>query len=252
MVTLLLTILGGIFAAVVGGITIYEFMKRNKAHAAVIAAVIAAIVIAALVLTFFTQQNRTIAVTPTQTPTVSVTVPANTGPTDTSTASTPTALTSPIPTTITSLVPTEATPQLATAKTLIENRKLSCNCSDRVVATITKIVIQPDQNRMLWSMTFFNNSQQSAYAAFADSNFYLQEGDQINEPAPGAQQYDATGSVIGTFSGISLQAGETQQVIITFSFVPYTATPYTLVSIMQMDCCGQEIAHFDPLLFPSF
>ncbi len=98
-------------------------------------------------------------------------------------------------------------------------------------------------------MTFFNNSQQSAYAAFADGNFYLQQGDQINDPAPGEQKYDATGSVIGTYNGISLQAGETKHVIITFSFVPYTAIPYTLVSIMQMDCCGQEIANFDPVIF---
>ena len=149
--------------------------------------------------------------------------------------------------TATEPVPT-STPSLAGPETLQKNIRLKCDCTDRVLVTITQIVIQPDQDRMLWSMTFFNNSQQAADAGFGDGNFYLQEGDQINDPAPGEQKYDATGPVIG-FNAITLRAGETQQVTITFSFVPYTGISYTLVSIMQMDCCGQETAHFDPVLF---
>jgi hypothetical protein len=118
-----------------------------------------------------------------------------------------------------------------------------------VLVTINQIVIQPDQNRMLWSLTFYNNSQNGAGASFADGNFYLQQGDQINNPAPGEPTYGATGPVIGTFSGIGLKAGETKQVMVTFSFLPYTNTTYTFVSIMQVDCCGQEIVRFDLVLF---
>lgn len=156
---------------------------------------------------------------------------------------------SPTPTATAMIIPTATSaPILEIAKTLPENIRLACTCSDRVVVTITQIVIQPDQNRMIWSITFSNTSQKSASAVFADSNFSLQKGDQINNPAPGELKYGATGSVIGTFSGINLQAGETQQVTITFSFVPYTGIAYTLVSIMQMDCCGGEIAHFNPVV----
>lgn len=161
--------------------------------------------------------------------------------------SAPTATATPASSPTSLPVPTQTA--LATPGTIPENIRLSCDCTDRVLVTITQIVIQPDQNRMLWSLTFYNNSQNGAGAAFANDNFYLQKGDQIHDPAPGEQKYNATGQVIGTFSGISLQAGETKQVTITFSFVPYTGIYYTLVTIMQEDCCGQEIVHFDPVLF---
>lgn len=243
-----LTILGYILGVVVGGISIYEFIQKKNPPGTVYASVAAAILIASLVLTFLNPHSGISTGTPTPTPTSTVGLSALSSPSPTDTTPTSTALPSPTPTVTVSPSPA-ATPTLAPAETLNKNIKLSCNCSDRVVATITKIVVQPDQNRMLWSMTFFNNSQKSADVGFGDGGFYLQEGDQINNPAPGAPEYDATGSVVGTFNGITLQAGGTQQVIITFSFVPYTATPYTLITIMQMDCCAQEIAHFNPVLF---
>lgn len=238
-----LTIVGYIIGVIAGGISIYEFGQKKGMSGKAFAGIAIAVLIVSLVFTFL---NGTSAKTITPTSTVNATVQETISPTATSpiaispTVIPPTATALPSPTTAATVssLPTQATPTLAPAETLFKNIKLSCNCSDRVVATITKIVIQPDQGNMLWSMTFFNNSQRSAYAAFADGNFYLQEGNQT---------YDATGSVIGTFAGISLQAGETQQVIITFSFVPFKDAPYKLVSIMQMDCCGQEIAKFNPV-----
>lgn len=242
-----LTILGYILGVIVGGISIYEFIQKKNPPGTVYASVAAAILIASLVLTFLDPQNGS-PVPPTPTPIPSASLSAQSNPSSTDTTPTSTALPSPTSTVTVSPSPV-ATPTLAPAETLNKNIKLSCNCSDRVVATITKIVVQPDQNRMLWSMTLFNNSQKSADVGFGDGGFYLQEGDQITNPAPGAPKYDATGSAVGTFNGTLLQAGETQQVIITFSFVPYTAIPYTLVTIMQMDCCAQEMAHFNPVLF---
>jgi hypothetical protein len=159
------------------------------------------------------------------------TKPANNNVTSTVATASPTALTT-TPTDLTAtpdLTATTAGLTLAPAETLPENITLKCDCTDRVVVTITKIVVQPQQNRMVWSLTFYNNSQSDADAVF--NQFSLQKGDQVNYPTQGEQTYDATGGGIST--DVPLQAGETKQAILTFSFVPYKAMPYTLSSEFQ-------------------
>jgi len=162
------------------------------------------------------------------TPNQVVTQPANNNATSTVAASTPTESTA-TPTGLTA-TPTELT--LASAETLPENITLKCDCTDPIVVTITKIEIQPPQNRMLWTLTFYNNTQSSDAPYF--EQFTLQKGDQVHYPTTGEQTYDATGEGIHTSDGttryVSLQAGETKQVTLTFSFVPYKDIPYTLSS----------------------
>lgn len=141
-----------------------------------------------------------------------------------------------IPTSLPSPIPTESTPAsiepiatpvtpgtYQTPTTIPENIILECDCSDPVVVTTTKIVIEPQKNRMNWSLKFYNNSQGSVYTGF--DKFSLQKGDQVHDPTEAAEQtYNPTGPVIG--SGLDLKAGETrQEIVITFSFVPYQGMP---------------------------
>jgi hypothetical protein len=150
--------------------------------------------------------------------------PANSSATSTVAIASPTdSTTTPLALTAT---PTGLT--LALAETLPENITLKCDCTDPVVVTITKIVVEPPQNRMIWSLTFFNNSQSGADASFYQ--FSLQKGDQVNYPTTGEQTYSATGGGINT--DVFLQAGETKQATLTFSFVPYKDMPYTLTSLL--------------------
>jgi hypothetical protein len=161
-------------------------------------------------------------------PTQAATNAANNNATSTVASASPTALTAtPTDGTVTpDFTATTASLPLASAETLSENIRLTCDCTDPVVVTITQITVQPLQNRMIWSLTFFNNTQINTGAQF--DQFSLQKGDQINYPTQGEQTFDATGGGIDT--GVSLQAGETKQVTLTFSFVPYKSIPYTLSS----------------------
>lgn len=149
----------------------------------------------------------------------------------------------------TQLTPTATEPvstptALAGPETLQENIRLNCDCSDPVVVTITKIVIQPPQNRMLWSLTLYNNSQSDDGGAFFNQ-FSLQEGDQITNPAgSGEQTFNPTGPGV-TDNLPDFPGGTTQQIVITFSFVPYTGTPYTLTSELD-GISGLEGITFDP------
>lgn len=157
------------------------------------------------------------------TPNQVVTKQANDNATSTVATASPTTLTT-TPTGLTA-TPTELT--LASSETLSENIRLTCDCSDPVVVTITKIVVEPANNRMIWSLILFNSSPNSTYARF--NHFYLEKGDQVQYPTTGGQTtYDAMGGGIDT--SVSLQAGETKQILLTFSFVPYKDTPYTLES----------------------
>jgi len=79
---------------------------------------------------------------------------------------------------------------------------------------------------MIWTLTFYNNSQSFVESYF--EQFTLQKGDQVHYPTTGEQTYDASGE--GIVTNVSLQAGETKQATLTFSFVPYKSIPYTLVS----------------------
>jgi len=95
---------------------------------------------------------------------------------------------------------------------------------------------------MIWSLTFYNNSQSSIGARFYQ--FSLQKGDQIHYPTTGEQTYDASGGGIDT--GVYLQAGETKQITLTFSFVPYKDISYTLESqLWEVDTpFNQEVTQF--------
>ena len=128
--------------------------------------------------------------------------------------------------TATTATPTEPIP--APTETLPESITLKCDCTDPVVVTITKIVVEPPQNRMIWTLTFYNNSQLNTYVDF--TQFSLQKGDQVKYPTQGEQTYSATGEGINT--DVTLQAGETKQATLTFSFVPYKDMPYTLTSLL--------------------
>lgn len=177
------------------------------------------------------------------TPTQAATQPT-THATSTGAIASPTALTT-TPTDLTSTPDLTATATgltLAPAETLLENITLKCDCTDPVVVTITKIEIQPPQNRMIWSLTFFNNSQNSTDAVF--NQFFLQKGDQVNYPTQGEQTYTATGGGIDT--NVPLQAGETKQATLTFSFVPYNNIPYTLSS--ELDGTGFAPVTFNPVV----
>ncbi|PWT91257.1 MAG: hypothetical protein C5B54_05640, partial [Acidobacteria bacterium] len=91
------------------------------------------------------------------------------------------------------------------------------------------------------SLTFFNNSQSGADASFYQ--FSLQKGDQVSYPTTGEQTYVATGGGIDT--NVLLQAGETKQATLTFSFVPYKDIPYTLSSELAV---GFAPVTFNPVV----
>lgn len=154
-----------------------------------------------------------------------VTNQANNNATSTVAAATSSTATTDTSTALTA-TPTEPIP--APTETLPESIALKCDCTDPVVVTITKIVVEPPQNRMIWTLTFYNNSQLNTYVDF--SQFSLQKGDQVKYPTQGEQTYSATGEGINT--DVTLQAGETKQATLTFSFVPYKDMPYTLTSVL--------------------
>jgi hypothetical protein len=156
-------------------------------------------------------------------------------------ASTSTALTA----TPTIPLPTPTVLTFAPAGTIPENIALKCDCSDPVLVTIASINIEPQQGRMIWSLTFFNNSQAETQPSFDECT--LQRGNQVLNPAPGEPQYHPTGGGI-TFYGtaVTLFAGQSKQITDTFSFVPYTNTPYTLVAVLDRGD-GIQIK-FDPTI----
>ena len=127
-----------------------------------------------------------------------------------------------------------------TEKIIHPNTRLHCNCSDPVVVTITQIDIQPQQNRMLWSLTLSNTSQAGQGSSW--NEFSLQDGDHVQDPTLGGQTYNATGEGINTSQ--FLNAGEVQHTIITFSFVPYQGMPYTLIS--ELSTSSPNSVTFDP------
>jgi hypothetical protein len=182
------------------------------------------------------------------------------GPTPIVAPSSPTAPPGVIPTsTLTpqpSLPPTEpptsqptatSSPILSGPQTLPENTRLACNCSDPVVVTLIKIEIQPDKNRMIWTFTFSNNTPSLEETYFGQLT--LEEGNQIKYPTTGEPTYDATGPGIfddGSTTAIFLQPNETKQVIVTFSFVPYKDTSYTLISTLS----SSKYVTFDKVVMP--
>lgn len=154
--------------------------------------------------------------------------------------------TEPIPTPIlTEPASTPTEPPLAGPETLPENITLKCECSDLVLVKITQVQIQPDQNRMLWSLTLKNTSQSTVDQAFFQP-FSLQKGDQVHDPTPGEQPYQPTGP--GVSDNLpTLRPGGMQQIVTTFSFVPHTGVPYTLVSTF-VDGITSGGVHFNPVL----
>ncbi len=162
---------------------------------------------------------------PTAQQTATPTIPLTITPTDT-----PTPTITPTPTSTLAPTPTEL--KLAGPETLSVNITLHCDCTDPVVATITKIVVEPAQNRMLWTISFYNNAQSRNSASF--NVFHLQKGDQANDPTTREQTYAATGTGIGV-DNVGLQAGETKPIILTFSYIPYKGISYTLTSELETD-----------------
>ncbi|HEU5379434.1 MAG TPA: hypothetical protein VFV38_28760 [Ktedonobacteraceae bacterium] len=138
----------------------------------------------------------------------------------------------------------EPTPTVATSVpdgSYQEHIRLSCKCSDPVVVTITKITIQQAQNKMIWSLTFYNNSPNNTRNSF--DQFYLEDGDQVQYPTSGAQTYEAAGQAVNT--EVDVSPGATQSIIITFSFVPDTL-PYTLISRLAPCAAFCNDIPFDP------
>lgn len=122
-----------------------------------------------------------------------------------------------------------------------EHIRMGCKCSDPVVVTITNITIQQAQNKMTWSLTFFNNSPNNTRNTF--DQFYLEDGDQVQYPTSGPQTYEAAGRAINT--EVDVSPGATQSIIITFSFVPDTL-PYTLISRLAPCAAFCNDISFDP------
>lgn len=139
-----------------------------------------------------------------------------------------------------------ASPTSGFAKSGPSNIRLQCTCSDPVLVTITKIDIQPQLNRMLWSITLENVSPNNHDINFRQ--FYLQQG---SSPTSQDTPYYATGGAVDTPVQLqsSGQSGSIQTATLTFLFIPYMG-PYTLTSILD-PCngfCG--LVSFDPKVIP--
>ena len=163
-------------------------------------------------------------------------------PTNPFAIATPTKIAKEPPTT---MLPT-STPILqkyTTGTTLYPNKSLTCTCNDPVVMKVTQIDIQPQQQRMLWTLTFFNSSQTYADAYF--NRIALQQGNQINNLAPAEPTFTPTGQAAN--SDVPLQPNQTQTVSITFSFVPFKGMTYTLTGNLH-DSITEGVT-FDPTLF---
>lgn len=241
-----ITMLCYILTVIAGGISIYEFIQKKGVPGATYGIVAIGILITALALTFLTSQSGGIAIVPTPGSTVSV-PPVSTNPTFTPLVPSPTltSIPSPIPSPTLNTSPISQARQLAPEGTFTPNTRLRCNCSDPVVVTLIKIEIQPDKNRMIWTFTFSNNTPSSNEDYFGQLT--LQEGDQVKYPTTGEATYDATGPGIfndGSTIAIFLQPNETKQVIVTFSFVPYINTSYTLISTLS----SSNYVTFDPVV----
>jgi type II secretory pathway pseudopilin PulG len=125
-----------------------------------------------------------------------------------------------------------------------EKIRLSCDCSDPVVVTITKIVAEPAHNRMVWSLTFYNNTLDRSDVLL--EQFSLGKEDQL-----GGQTYVPTGAMLvggRIVDDVILQANETKQATLTFSFVPYKAIPYTLESQLDVSGGTHNFIQFNPIV----
>lgn len=141
--------------------------------------------------------------------------------------------------------PTPTPPPLASAGTLQENITLKCDtCSDPVVLTINDINIDPTRNRMVWDLTLYNNSQSATYCYFDQFSLRDNSSDQT---------YDSTGDIRNytQCTGLSsLDAGQTMQTTVVFSFIPYKNTGYTLTANMPYTGIGNDTSiKFNPVPF---
>lgn len=133
--------------------------------------------------------------------------------------------TMPLPTETPTLPPPTA-PILAFASdgTRGENVQLSCApCSDPIIVTIASITVDSQRGNMVWSLTYYNDSQYGYDANL--SPFYLTSNISTSQGAE--QEYRATGSDL---VGVPVSAGQTFHATATFSFVPYKGVEYTLVA----------------------
>jgi len=132
---------------------------------------------------------------------------------------------------------------------MTENITLKCGtCNDPIVVTITTIQIQPQFNRMIWTMTYFNNSQTDYVESFnpdSGGKFTLQLN-QTDSQVPG-QAYVPTGPKVHNGPTQTLPAGATAKDTITFSFIPYQGVPYSLSAVMADDFDGFQPIKFDPV-----
>lgn len=230
-----LLVLGGIFQGIVAGIELTKHAVGSGQIKRWSAIILTCIVLASI---SGYASYASYASSPKSDP---LSPPVATSPTVPSVTSTLTAQPTETPT-----IPPTSTPGVATAGPPGSIR-LSCACSDPVVVTITKIDIQPQQNRMIWSLSFYNNSQSAYDADF--SKFYLQKGDQTQNPAGSAGEptYTPTGLAINT--GQIIHAGDTKQSTLTFSFVPDKGN-YTLASQLVLNEVTMEMVNFDSIVIP--
>jgi hypothetical protein len=101
---------------------------------------------------------------------------------------------------------------------------------------------------MIWTMTYFNNSQTDYVESFnpdAGGKFTLQLNQTDSQLA--GQAYVPTGPKVNNGPTQTLQAGATQQNTITFSFIPYQGVPYSLSAVMTDDFSSFQPITFDPV-----
>ncbi len=224
----------GIVASLVGiAGTVAALLEKNKLDKKRFAIILSTLVVVIASGIFFVTSTDITPHPPTN-PFKGKALPPTNTPTDT-----------PTPTPTQSALTPTSSPVLHGPTTLAEQIRLQCNCSDPVLVTITQIVIEPQQNRMLWSLTLKNTSQQSVDASFFQK-FRLQEGNQKSDPSPGNPTYNPTGP--GVTNNLPLMnAGDSQQIVVTFSFVPYIGMPYTLDS-QFIDGITSGGVSFDPII----
>jgi serine/threonine protein kinase len=128
------------------------------------------------------------------------------------------------------------------AQTIQEHLRLTCICDDPLVTTINAILIQPDENRMVWNITIYNNSAKRLPIYY--DTFSLQSSSDEQST------YDGTGPIRtfhSVYDPLALSGGQTMHTTIVFSFVPREHASYVLHVHISSSFAHEVDVTFDPV-----
>jgi hypothetical protein len=106
---------------------------------------------------------------------------------------------------------------------------LACNgCDENLLTTITNVAVDDTAENMTWTLSFFNHTAHGCNEVYFNSLVLQDPSGTKHRPAGPAMDWP----------GISIDAGMTQQLTLTFPFLPRSSASYTLTANLQCNHTG--------------